>query len=341
MLGVAALAAAAALVPLPPEFVERWYSCGLYPRMQTVVTPLSNLIPISLIDVSVAALLIGAVVLLRRQAHRAGWKRAARAAAWTTVASASVLYLLFLVLWGLNYRRVPLERKLAYDPARVTREAAMSAARLAIERINDGYGPAHAGTAGRSLEDAFTAALRAIGHDARVVTGVPKHSLLSLYFREAGIDGVTDPFFLEIVINPDVLPVERPEVLAHEWAHLAGFADEAEANFIAWLTCIRGDAVAQYSGWLSLYRHLAAGLPLDDRRALFASLAEGPRADFRAMAARYARGSEIVQRAQRGVYDAYLRANRVDEGIARYNAVARLVLGSEFEPDWTPRRRDF
>ena len=53
---------------------------------------------------------------------------------------------------------------------------------------------------------------------------------------------MTDPFFLEVIVNPDVLPIERPFVVAHEWAHLAGYADESEANFVAWLTCAHGDA---------------------------------------------------------------------------------------------------
>ena len=51
---------------------------------------------------------------------------------------------------------------------------------------------------------------------------------------------MTDPFFLETLLAPDLLDVERPFVIAHEWGHLAGFADESEANFIAWLACRRG-----------------------------------------------------------------------------------------------------
>jgi hypothetical protein len=338
---LAAVAITASLVPLSPTFVERWYSLGLYPRVQTVLTSFSNLIPISFIDVSVGVLLTAGVTWLLWRARRDGWRRAARRAALALVSGAAALYLLFLLTWGLNYRRIPVERKLAYDPARVTREAAVAFGRVAVQRVNDGYGAAHSDVAGPALEHAFFAALAAIGHDARVVTGRPKHSLLSVYFRRAAIDGMTNPLFLDIVINPDVLPMERPEVLAHEWAHLAGYADEAEANFIAWLTCVRGDPMAQYSGWLSLYQHLWAALPREDRRALSASLAEGPRADLRAMAARHARASPLVQRAQRGVYDVYLRANRVEEGIARYSAVARLVLGSEFDAGWTPRLRQF
>ena len=46
---------------------------------------------------------------------------------------------------------------------------------------------------------------------------------------------MTDPFLLETLLAPDLLDVERPFVIAHEWAHLAGYADESEANFVAWL----------------------------------------------------------------------------------------------------------
>jgi hypothetical protein len=43
---------------------------------------------------------------------------------------------------------------------------------------------------------------------------------------------MTDPFFLETLVASDVLPFERPFLVAHEWSHLAGIADEGEANFV-------------------------------------------------------------------------------------------------------------
>ena len=45
--------------------------------------------------------------------------------------------------------------------------------------------------------------------------------------------------------------------MAHEWGHLAGFADEGDANFVGWLTCLRGSVANQYSGWLFLYGELS------------------------------------------------------------------------------------
>ena len=57
------------------------------------------------------------------------------------------------------------------------------------------------------------------------------------------------------------------------------------------------------------------------------------------MAARYARSSPLVRRAAQGIYDEYLRANRVAEGIASYDAVVRLMIGTRFDAQWKPRPR--
>ena len=65
----------------------------------------------------------------------------------------------------------------------------------------------------------------------------------------------------------------------------------------------------------------------------------GPREDLRAMSARYARSSPVVRKAAQDVYDEYLRANRVAEGIASYDAVVRLMVGTRFDAEWIPVRR--
>jgi hypothetical protein len=149
---------------------------------------------------------------------------------------------------------------------------------------------------------------------------------------------MTDPWFLEIMLNPDLLPIERPFVLAHEWAHLAGYADESEANFVAWLACTRGDVLAQYSASLATYEHAAAALRRENRR-LLTPLDGGPRDDLRAIAERYQRASAVMRDASREIYDSYLKANRVEEGIEAYGAVVRLMLGTEFSGEGVPRLR--
>jgi hypothetical protein len=335
-----ALALALAVLPVPAWWVERWYSRGLYGRVQPIVSRVSQLAPLALLDVAVLALLAVFAWWSIRFYRTAGVAAMARPLALRFLVTASVVYLWFLLAWGMNYRRVPLSAQLQYDASRLTREHAVEFARRAVEQANALQAAAAAAPADdSSLLEALAVVKRQLGLGGRPTPAWPKRSILELYFRRAAIDGMTDPFFLEIIINPDVLPSERPFVLAHEWAHLAGFADESEANFVAWLTCIHGSPAARYSGWLSAFQHVAGGLPGEDRRALAAALSSAVAADLTAERARFARSSERVRLVARGAYDRYLRANRVEEGIASYNAVVRLMLGASFDAQWNPRLR--
>jgi Protein of unknown function (DUF3810) len=337
-LGIVGLAAALALVPLPGWAVERWYSGGLYPNLQSHVTPLTNQVPIALLDVAAACLILAGVWRFARARRKSGFVRAALSTAIGLVTVVAASYLVFLFVWGLNYRRVPVEEKLDLDETRITSDAARQLARDAVKRVNDLHPPAHlAAQNGRTLEQAFAAAERRLGMNPGTVPGVPKRSALELYFRWAAIDGMTNPFFLEVILNPDILAIERPFVLAHEWGHLAGYADEDEANLIAWLTCLEGNAVSQYSGWLAIYGHVMSGLPREERRNFAAQLSPGPRRDLEAIAARYALSKPAVRNVARETYDAYLRANRVEDGIASYDAVVRLILAAGAEHAWAPR----
>src|SRR5207342_3050756 len=124
-----------------------------------------------------------------------------------------------------------------------------------------------------SLADAFADAARDAGVATPAVPGRPRRTLLDWYFRSAAVAGMTDPYFLETLIASDLLPFERPFVIAHEWSHLAGIADEGDANFLGWLTCLRGDAPQQYSGWLFLYSEVVGGFDAARARAAGAALA--------------------------------------------------------------------
>jgi hypothetical protein len=164
--------------------------------------------------------------------------------------------------------------------------------------------------------------------DRRFVPGRPKRSLLDWYFRRAGVSGMTDPYFLETLIAGDLLPFERPFVVAHEWAHLAGLADEGEANLAGWMTCLEGSAPHQYSAWLFMYTELSSPSPARERLAANTRLTSGPREDLRAIRERVIRHvSPRIAAAGWRVYDSYLRMNRVEAGAMSYEEVVRLALG--------------
>ena len=178
------------------------------------------------------------------------------------------------------------------------------------------------------LGPAFERVQRQLGSSRAAVVVAPKATLLAPYFRWAGIDGMISPFTLEILVNEAVLPFERPYVVAHEWAHLAGYAAESEASFVGWLTCLAGDDASRYSAWLYLLPRVVRHLDEEGRGWVWGRLAAGPAADLRAVALRLRAAVPVVQRNANRVYDRYLRANRVEAGIASYGEVVDLVLGT-------------
>jgi hypothetical protein len=126
-------------------------------------------------------------------------------------------------------------------------------------------------------------------------------------------------------------------VIAHEWAHLAGFATESEASFVAWLTCMHASESAKYSAWMQMYLETSGDLDDEMRSDLTRRLAALPREDLADLYRQYQRQVWPATRdAGREVYDRFLKANRVQQGIRSYDEVVRLVLGTRFSEPHVP-----
>jgi hypothetical protein len=331
------VASALALAPVPAAVVERLYAAGWYPHLQPLLTRASNTVPFAWLDP--LALLAAAAVLMVawrawRRAGPAWWRRLANALLVLLQAGAA-LYVAFLVLWGFNYHRAPAAERLQVSPPRVTAERLGRLTSRAIAQVNALHDPARnpAELTGdvlvATMAPAFARAEGLLGSTWRMTPGRPKSSLIGHTFALSGVDGMMNPFALEVILNPEVLPFERPYVLAHEWAHLAGHAPESEASFVAFLACLQGPREIQYSGWLDILLHVVRALPAPTRQEAFEALTTGPRADLRAVEARLRRVQPAVHHVSWSVYDQYLRANRVASGVGDYGEVLTLVLGSE------------
>ncbi len=343
-------AVAVAATPLPRGAVERVYARGLYPIIQPRLTGLSNATSMALLDVTLLVLVVAALVLWTvrlRTAPRGRLVRAAGSLALDTAAIGAVIYFWFLAAWGLNYQREPLRTQLDFREDRISQDALHRLALQDVESLNGLYAEANSAPwpelAGLppALQPAFARAQHDLGMSWQAIPGRPKRSLLNPYFTRVSIDGMTDPFFLETLANQSLLPFERPFVVAHEWSHLAGYADEAEANFFAWLICMDAAPPARYSAWISLYGTIIAALPQRDRAAVVQVLEPRPRGDLRAMAERVSRQvNPAASRAGYAMYDRFLKANRVQAGIRSYNEVVRLLLGTRFTDAGAPVLRE-
>ena len=347
---VVAIAIAAAYAPIAPDTVEDWFSTSTYPAIQRTITPVSNILPVALLDaLSLLALIVVVTIAIRsiqaaRHAHNV---RPVVSALGRLCVAAAAVHLAFLGLWGFNYRRMPMEQRLSVAPESPTRDAVLKLGMTAAARLNALYDEAHRQgwqeqpIADASLQRAFGEIQHALSDAPPAEPGRLKRSMFGPYFRWTGVDGMINPFGLEVLVNPDLLPFERPFVAAHEWAHLAGYADESEASFVGWLTCLRANAAAQYSGWVALYWQVSSEVDESDRTAIAKTLGDGPRRDLNTIVDRIRRSEQPWLRdAGWRVYDQYLKANRVEEGIRSYGAVLTLILRARLDDGSMPVRRD-
>jgi hypothetical protein len=332
-----AVAAALVAAPLSPRLVEQFYADWFYPALQARLTSWSNETGVALFDF-ILLFLIGVVAIVSWRTVATALKRRSLMALLRGLLIVAAIfafaYVWFDVAWGLNYARPPLEAAIGYDRARVTREAVRSLAERAVAETNRGHAPGHAagfpaaGDTPPTLVSAFHVIDRRLGRPRPTVPGRPKRTLLAPFFRASGTDGMHAPFMLETLLNPDLTPPERPAVLAHEWAHLAGYAPEDDASFVGLLAALGADAGARYSAWLTLTFETANQLPRDERQRVLATLAPGPRQDQQAIAARLASRVESVHRVSWQTYDQYLKSQGVQEGIQSYSRVVELLIAS-------------
>jgi hypothetical protein len=326
------LALASVYAPLRPAWVENGYANGLFARLNETFVPLSNALPFAAGDLFVAAALaLLAALWIRR--------RSILHAAAHTLGFAALLTFAFELLWGWNYHRAPVIARVAYDSARVTPPAVHALAERIVATLNDNVTAAHARAAAATpaeldaelRRDFLPVAVR-LGDRRPVALTVPKHSIANLLYEMAGVGGQYDPFAFETLLNASFLPYEIPRALAHEWAHVAGFGDEGDANFIGTVTCLRSaDPLIRYSGAFWTY----AELPEAERSRLHVSPAVA--ADFAAARARFLRHYQPqLFDLSWLVYDRYLRANGVAGGVTSYSRFVALLAGTPFDRDGLP-----
>jgi hypothetical protein len=346
-IAAAVTACALFLLPLPASMIETGYSRYLFRWWQTIVTWLSNLAPFAWIDLFILAL-AGFVIrrgfLLAREARRGSAVAALWEGARRLIRAVAVLAIVFLCMWGFNYRRIPLDATVApAAPSVAELRVAIADAATVGARVRPAQTSSDASFENltRVLREPLDRALVSLGRPTLGTAGRPKYSMiLTPFFTWAGVDGMVDPFALETIVHPDLLPFERPFALAHEWAHLAGTGDEAEASAIGWLACMNGPPDLVYSASVYLIVEGASALPRDAWRDLAGQLDPGIRADLEAMARRQARQRPAIRRTAFRAYDQYLRANRVDDGVASYSRALSLILSPKLREALSGYRAD-
>jgi hypothetical protein len=332
------VAAVVASFPPAASTVERFYSKWLYPMLQANLTALSNRAPVALFDVAIVVFILIAAGIWTRSIRSARKQQAIRSLArglMATLTLVAILYLWFLASWGLNYARPPLEESLTFDASRVTPEAVRALAEHAIERANHTHAAGHAaGFPGihdspQPLINALHQVEKELGRPRPTVLSAPKWSIFTPFYRASGVSGQLGPFFLETLLNPDLTGPERPAVLAHEWAHLSGYAPESDASFVGLLAALRAGPASEYSAWLELVSESVNQLQPVTQRLVLEKLAPGPRDDQAAIRERLKALVRPVERVAWSSYDRMLKSQGVEEGVKSYSRVIQLLIGTD------------
>jgi hypothetical protein len=316
-LAVIALGIAALLWRPSPDWVEQVYVNGFYPVWQHALFAINSPLPWSLGDIVVLA----GVALIVWRLLRRDWLGA--------LAIVGFYACWFVAGWGWNYDRAPIETRTAYDKNRITPQAVDALRARAIAEMNRLAPLAHAHANEPldivTLHATWVPVVQAGGNTWEPLTGAPKPTLADPFMVATGTSGYINPFALDAHLASDLLWFERPFALSHEWSHIAGYAREDEANFLAIVNCTRSnDPVVQYSGWLELFLYL----PPPQQRYAHKTFVPDVWQDFAAMQKRNRRYINLsLANLSWRTYNAYLKSNHVASGLQNYNEVTRLYLG--------------
>jgi Protein of unknown function (DUF3810) len=306
-----------------PEITESWYSKGLYPVIASLFSAISGLFPFSLWDIFWALFVLFALFTLGRVILR---KLKPGRFLLRTLQVAAILYSFFYLSWGFNYFRLPIENRLHWNRQIDKTDIFPDVLDSLISSANASrieYPATDYPTIDSLVEASYRDHATAFGYSYPNGSRRAKTMTFTSFFAKSGVSGYFGPFFNEVHLNGKLLPTEYPFVLAHEKAHQFGYSGEAEANFMAWYICnASNDKRLKYSANI-----------LGDRFHREAIREYLKRFDKKAMADIMAQRNhwmalrnETLDRAQTTANNAYLKTNKIHEGVMNYNSVVKLTL---------------
>ena len=324
----------------PVPWIDGAWAHGVLPVLAHATRPALAAIPGSLTGATLAVALVLVLVAAARRGAAARWA--------VLLAAAALAGVSFDAAWGVAYRRTPLEARLGLPEGAPTAAELVAATErliaIATEAAPEDLASVDRGApwpaASWSAAAACVAAADAHISEraaplalARTVRRLPAGSMLA-----GGFAGFVGPWWREPHVDGGLPPVAARATALHELAHAAGWAREAETDALGVLAGLRCDApelrfaaAVHALGLLRAERaRVASGAPdeaLERRLAdLLPAAAVRATAAARDAAAAYARPA--LRRAAGATYDAYLRAQGLEAGLADYGRAGVLVAAA-------------
>ena len=337
-----------------PNAVEDYYSNGVNKLTIEMLNGISGATHFSIAELILICLAIIITYVIIHATFVLLMKKTINATGYILriLSSISVLYFGFVLLWGLNYYRLPFAdlAHLQVRPSSVPELAGVcakiidraNALREQVIECEDGVMRAREsksylfGHAAAGYQEAAKK-IPALGGSY----GRPKGVILSKVLSYLGISGVYFPFTGEANVNtllPDAL---LPSTICHELAHQRGFAREDEAEYIAYVTCnSNANPEYRYSGTLlALLRAMGMLGAYDSGRyeRLREKYSAGVQRDLRDISSFWDEYAGAFSTLTRNINDIYLKSNRQKEGVYSYDRMVDLLI-AEYRAKRPPPR---
>ncbi|WP_298767459.1 DUF3810 domain-containing protein [uncultured Polaribacter sp.] len=322
-----------------PNFIERYYSNGIYPYISKFLRIVLGWLPFSFGDVLLAFLLFIFLLFLYRLIKSKFKNCVPKFIHFFAVLS--VIYFCFYLFWGLNYYRKPLAENLNYQQKKYTTTQLLKVTESIVEKLNfyqfkitnndtvkvvnpykqkEMYKMAVLGYT--NLETDFPQ----LKYQYKSV----KSSLMSLLQTYNGTSGYLNPLTGEAQVNDKIPKTSYPTTVCHEMAHQIGFAAENEANFVGFLAAnYNEDIYFKYASYRMAFSYCISELRKRDSKLskkLWQKVNKGIVKDFNASYQFWQEYKNPFEPIVKKGYNAYLKANKQDKGIASYNYVVDLLI---------------
>ncbi len=335
---------------LDAGWVERYYSSGFYPMVETFFGSITSLLPFSLAEFFICTALMSVpvlVVLALCRKIKIPWRRLP---VWVLRFSCIAVFV-FVLLCGLNYYRFEFAEFSGLSVRESTTEELTALCAELVHKANelrndvqvDENGITVLSQSMRVTAKTANESFARLAEEYAVLPDMnitPKPILNSWWMSMMQITGVFTPYTFEANVNIASPDYSIPATMCHELAHTRGFMREDEANFIGYLACMRSDSSDfRYSGVMLALIHSLNRLYADDPEQFVqvnALISDGVRLDFRYNNAYWAQYEGPVAKAADAVNHVYLQANAQSDGVRSYGRMVDLLLA-----DYRARHQSF
>jgi hypothetical protein len=328
-------------VSLPEDFIETWYSKGLFLLIREFFDFTTASLPFALLYPLFFILLAwGGLIFCKFFRSRDCARSKLLGAGHFLLALACGVLVLFQFLWGFNYGRLPLEKVMKLDVQLMslkhlktelefsTKEVIRLREKisgLSAVPVSDTLLPEDLGNV---MRQELAHNLKRYGYPAteniRTRMLFPKGILLRI-----GTAGFYLPFTGEGHVDAGLHHLQLPFVVAHELSHASGFGDEGTCNFLAYLSCRNSqNPFLNYAGELIYWRYVASEFQFilpEEFEDFKKELPKGVLNDLMAIRQANEQYPDILPGLRDAIYNAYLYLQGIPEGMENYNKVIRLV----------------